>query len=748
MNWPKRMHSLLTMTIYFPEGQSTAIVGRVGSGKSSLLNALLGNMERISGRVNIKGSIAYVAQQAWIFNGTLRDNILFHKPFDAERYERILSACALQQDLTILPSGDLTLIGDKGINLSGGQKQRISIARACYSEADVYLFDDPLAAVDAEVASHLLREVLGRHGLLAKKTRIIATHHPKLIQNADRIAMLEAGRLVEYGTYSKLTQSCNSRLNVFLISREAEEVEEAGMGSEVTTLNPHMTVGSSLLLFSLLGYLALAVGNIRAVKSLHAALLNCILRVPTSFFDTVYFYLQGRVVNRFSSDVAAVDNQLMNSLRSSIQTSLQCLVTFALTASLSPWIIIPLFFLSIFYFNVFVATSRQLKRIDSVSKSPIFSHFSETLLGVDTIRAYGLGSLFVEINAQRLDTNNMAVFAAAIANRWLAVLLETVGNVLTGLVAFASVATKGHLSAGFAGLVVSYALNLTQTLNWLVRMTAELESNIVCVERIKEYSELPLEAPWEVEDKPAVDWPQGGIEFVNYGTRYRPDLDPVLRSITCSIKPGEKIGIVGRTGSGKSSLVLGLFRVLEPAEGHIFIDGLDVSNLGLHDLRGRITLIPQDPVLFSGTLRFNLDPFNSYDDVTVWEALRLADLKSFVEELAGDAGLDMPVSEGGSNLSQGQRQLVCLARALLRRSKILVLDEATAAVDPQTDQLIQTTVRREFTSSTVLTIAHRLNTILDYDSLAPDLTIVGIYFKLLTTVTLIASMFIKAFPIF
>ncbi|VDL99366.1 unnamed protein product [Schistocephalus solidus] len=644
------------MTIYFPEGQSTAIVGRVGSGKSSLLNALLGNMERISGRVNIKGSIAYVAQQAWIFNGTLRDNILFHKPFDAERYERILSACALQQDLTILPSGDLTLIGDKGINLSGGQKQRISIARACYSEADVYLFDDPLAAIDAEVASHLLREVLGRHGLLAKKTRIIAAHHPKLIQNADQIAMLEAGRLVEYGTYSKLTQSRNSRLNVFLISREAEEVEEAGMGSEVTTLNPHMTVGSSLrsnhsavnppptqrsrslsksitdwptysrsrcsseskwvpekllacpppdlveiglflaavslaeneaadaeaateegpcesdqkesfqsltrqrgdhlrsevsscsnvsgprvksapetvkdgdrteastpqktspelpgakivtteqneekmatgrvkfvvfwayirrigsflcsvgllsmigaqlascgtglwladwsgdakaynnmttplanqttegsqrawrlliygflaflqVLFSLLGYLTLAVGNIRAVKSLHAAFLNCILRVPTSFFDTVP---QGRVVNRFSSDVAAVDNQLMNSLRSSIQTSLQCLVTFALTASLSPWIIIPLFFLSIFYFamqNVFVATSRQLKRIDSVSKSPIFSHFSETLLGVDTIRAYGFGSLFVEINAQRLDTNNMAVFATGIANR-------------------------------------------------------------------------------------------------------------------------------------------------------------------------------------------------------------------------------------------------------------------------------------------------------------------------------------------
>ncbi|KAL7053956.1 hypothetical protein AAHC03_026665 [Spirometra sp. Aus1] len=925
--------SIQNMTIYFPEGQSTAIVGRVGSGKSSLLNSLLGNMERISGRVNVKGSTAYVAQQAWIFNGTLRDNILFHKPFDAERYERILSACALQQDLAILPSGDLTVIGDKGINLSGGQKQRISIARACYSDAEVYLFDDPLAAVDAEVAGHLLREVLGRQGLLAKKTRIIATHNPKLIQYADRVAMIEAGRLMEYGTYSKLTQSRNSRLNVFLISRETEEAEE-GLGvatpnapvalvsnlsrnpsnmnhpppqcsrsvsksstdwpcysrsrcssaclpadlaelsvaeneasaaeaateegpldpdhqdfckslphqdddhgpTKISCSNlpvPHhssapptvkdgdttetpipqekapdqpetkiatierneetmatgrvklavfwayirrigsflcsagllsmigaqlascgtglwladwssdaktccnmtaplanqITEGSQrawrLLIygllaflqvsFSLIGYLALAVGNIRAVRSLHAALLNCILRVPTSFFDTVP---QGRVINRFSSDVAALDNQLMNSLRSAIQTALQCLVTLVLTASLSPWIIIPLIFLSIFYIamqNVFVATSRQLKRIDSVSKSPIFSQFSETLLGVETIRAYGLCAMFVNVNAQRLDANNRAVYASGIANRWLAILLETVGNVLTGLVALASVATKGRLSAGFAGLVVSYALNLTQTLNWLVRMTAELESNIVCIERIKEYSELPLEAPWEVEEKPAADWPQGGIEFVNYGTRYRPELDLVLRSITCSIRPGEKIGIVGRTGSGKSSMVLGLFRVLEPANGQIFIDGVDISGLGLHDLRGRITLIPQDPVLFSGTLRFNLDPFNSYDDATVWEALQLANLKSFVEEFASDVGLDMPVSEGGGNLSQGQRQLICLARALLRRSHILILDDATAAVDPQTDQLIQTTVRREFASSTVLTIAHRLNTIMDYD---------------------------------
>uniref|UniRef100_A0A5K3EWX4 ABC-type glutathione-S-conjugate transporter n=1 Tax=Mesocestoides corti TaxID=53468 RepID=A0A5K3EWX4_MESCO len=912
LSWaPDVEPAIQNITVYFAEGQSTAIVGRVGSGKSSLLNALLGNMELISGRVNIKGSLALVSQQAWIFNGTLRDNILFHKPYNAERYAKIIKACALEPDIKLLSDGDLTDIGDKGVNLSGGQKQRISLARACYADADVYLFDDPLAAVDAHVANHLLTHVIGRRGLLASKTRIIATHHPNAIAEADRVALLEGGRLVEYGTYTKLTAMKNSQLNIFLRSKElrkrllSEQVDSdqvpsrslerslsslrtrtpsesyqtphdaipgdfaepflqedqgrhaeheqddtasvhsrpdspkfdtirlrsssvkeakrsdakvdvsyklveggqdqsgnkpkktleetsatgrvkfsvfwiyirsiglgiflagvfflllnqlAWLGSNIwlaewsgdSARNKNLTdsanatgtmdsqtyrdlvarmnslrdlrlgiyglIGLAQVVFNLFACVLLAIGGVHAAKLLHHGLLECIMHVPISFFDSTP---QGRIMNRFSNDFATADSQLMRSLRSMITNSFICLITFALCAVPSAYILIPLVFLLAFYCvmqNLFVTTSRQLKRLDSVSKSPIFSHFAETLLGVDTIRAYRQCSLFVKTSDDRVDTNNRAYFSTLVANRWLSMILETVGNLLTLSVSIAFVATRDVLAAGFAGLVISYALNVTQSLSWLVRMSTEFETDIVSVERIKEYSELPIEAPWEVDEKkPPPQWPEGSLEFVNYSTRYREDLDLVLKSISFKINPGEKIGIVGRTGSGKSSLVLALFRVIEATEGEILIDGINIAKIGLHDLRGRLTLIPQDPVLFSGTLRFNLDPFNTYSDETVWEALTLANLRSFVENMSGGEGLDMVISEGGGNLSQGQRQLVCLARALLRRSKVLVLDEATAAVDPRTDQLIQQTVRNEFATSTVLTIAHRLDTILDYD---------------------------------
>ncbi|KAM3178202.1 hypothetical protein ACTXT7_003008 [Hymenolepis weldensis] len=888
---PDAEPSLHNITAYFPEGQSTVIVGRVGCGKTSLLNALLGNMELVTGRINIKGRLALVSQQAWIFNATLRDNILFHRPYDPERYAKIIKACALETDIKLLPDGDLTDIGDKGVNLSGGQKQRVSIARACYAEADVYLFDDPLAAVDAHVATHLLTHVFGRGGLLSGKTRIIATHHPNAIAAADRVAVLESGRLVEFGSYASLTGRPTSRLNAFLKSEELkkrllsesegvsefvsasapvtspcetvirrryrtstdstrpisivgpgdlaeltpmEESVESGaeidtdedlksisstasnkqrrqsegvtseekeepherqkhsteetsaighvkfavfwlyirhvgicsfiMGVVLLLLNqiswlgnnlwladwskeyvnssasnhitpqPKMEIGLRLGIYSIIGVsqfmftlascLLLAIGSVHAAKCLHHNLLSRILHVPTSFFDLVP---QGRIINRFSNDVSIADHHLMISFRSMTNTFFSCVVTFALSVVPSAYILIFLALLIAFYGFMqvlFVATRRQLQRLDSVSKSPIFSHFAETLLGTETIRAYGLCDLFVGTNDARIDANNRAMYCVIVANRWLSMMLETVGNLLTlaTSVAFVAATRGGSVNPGLAGLVISYTLNVTQGLSWFVRMASELETNVVSVERIHEYSELAIEAPWIVPDKrPPPQWPEGGIEFINYSTRYREDLDFVLKSISVSIRPSEKIGIVGRTGSGKSSLVLALFRIIEPTEGEIRLDGINISEIGLHDIRGRITLIPQvrlvhheDPVLFSGTLRFNLDPFNNYTDEAVWEALSTANLRSFVKE-ASNEGLSMPISEGGGNLSQGQRQLVCLARALLRRSKILVLDEATAAVDPHTDRLIQQAVRTEFADSTVLTIAHRLNTILDYD---------------------------------
>ncbi|KAJ8319363.1 hypothetical protein KUTeg_004454 [Tegillarca granosa] len=375
---------------------------------------------------------------------------------------------------------------------------------------------------------------------------------------------------------------------------------------------------------------------------------------------------------------------------------------------------VPLMILYIAVQRFYVATSRQLKRLESVSRSPIYSHFGETIVGVSTIRAYQQQGRFITESEYKVDENLICHFPAIIANRWLAIRLEFVGNCIVFFAALFAVIGRDSLSAGIVGLSITYALNVTQTLNWLVRMTTELETNIVAVERVKEYSETPTEAPWVIEDnRPEQKWPDSGrVVFNDYGVRYREGLDLVLKGISCTIEPGEKIGIVGRTGAGKSSLTMALFRIIEKAQGSIVIDGIDVSTIGLHDLRSKITIIPQEPILFSGSLRMNLDPFESYSDEDLWRALEHAHLKNFVSQLP--KGLQHECTEGGENLSVGQRQLVCLARALLRKTKILVLDEATAAVDLETDDLIQHTIRTEFSDCTILTIAHRLNTIMDY----------------------------------
>ncbi|CDQ87889.1 unnamed protein product, partial [Oncorhynchus mykiss] len=362
----------------------------------------------------------------------------------------------------------------------------------------------------------------------------------------------------------------------------------------------------------------------------------------------------------------------------------------------------------------YVATSRQLKRLESVTRSPIYSHFSETVTGSSVIRAYGRHDAFVLMSDMKVDDNQKSYYPGIVANRWLGVRIEFIGNCIVLFAALFAVIGKDKLNPGLVGLSVSYALLVTMSLNWMVRMTSDLESNIVAVERVKEYSETKIEAPWEVEDKkPSPDWPsQGKVEFLDYSVRYREGLDLVLKNLTLSVVGGEKIGIVGRTGAGKSSMTLCLFRLLEAAGGEITIDGVKISEIGLHDLRSKLTIIPQEPVLFSGSLRMNLDPFEKYNDGEVWKALELSHLNKFVSNQP--AKLELECSEGGENLSVGQRQLVCLARALLRKTRILILDEATAAIDLETDDLIQSTIRTQFEDCTVFTIAHRLNTIMDY----------------------------------
>uniref|UniRef100_A0A3B1IRS1 ATP binding cassette subfamily C member 3 n=1 Tax=Astyanax mexicanus TaxID=7994 RepID=A0A3B1IRS1_ASTMX len=858
-SWAKKdPPALQHINVMVPQGSLLAVVGHVGCGKSSLVAALLGEMEKLEGHISIRGSVAYVPQQAWIQNATLRDNILFGRPYVEQKYRCVLEACALTPDLEVLPGGDLTEIGEKGINLSGGQRQRVSLARALYSEADVYLMDDPLSAVDAHVAKHIFDHVIGPEGALRGKTRILVTHGISFLPQVDNILVLVEGMVSEMGSYQDLLKQ-NGAFAEFLRNYSLEDIIEEDEVTEVlideeesfpddalsnhTDMvdnepavnearrqfmrqisimsndleNPktksirkrrcserrpgeppqekkepkvekliqaetaetgrvkfkvyweyakavgpilslficflyasqsaaaiganiwlsqwtndsrdsvtaqekvHMRVGVYASLGITQGVLILAncllcraYSMLKAAHATHLTMLHAVLRAPQAFFEATP---SGRLLNRFSKDVDTIDSLIPDNIDIWMRTFWYTVNVLLVCSALTPMFLIVIVPLMMFYWWVqrfYVATSRQLKRLESVSRSPIYSHFSETITGTSVIRAYGRNSAFVLMSDMKVDENQKSYYPGIVSNRWLGIRIEFIGNCIVLFAAVFAVLEKENLSPGLVGLSVSYALQVTMSLNWMVRMTSDLESNIVAVERVKEYSETPPEAPWEVEDKkPPTDWPsEGNVEFADYSVRYREGLDLVLRNISLRVKGGEKIGIVGRTGAGKSSMTLCLFRLLEAAGGEITIDGVKIKEIGLHDLRSKLTIIPQEPVLFSGTLRMNLDPFEKYSDDDMWNALTLSHLHKFVSNQP--AKLALECSEGGENLSVGQRQLICLARALLRKTRILILDEATAAIDLETDDLIQSTIRTQFEDCTVFTIAHRLNTIMDY----------------------------------
>uniref|UniRef100_A0A673H1H0 ABC-type glutathione-S-conjugate transporter n=1 Tax=Sinocyclocheilus rhinocerous TaxID=307959 RepID=A0A673H1H0_9TELE len=797
------MVNFCRINVKVQRGSLVAVVGHVGSGKSSLLSAMLGEMEKKSG--HITGSVAYVPQQAWIQNATLKDNILFGRERKDSWYQKVLEACALLPDLEILPARDATEIGEKGLNLSGGQKQRASLARAVYRKADVYLLDDPLSAVDAHVGQHIFEKVIGPNGVLKNKTRVLVTHGLSFLPQADLILVMEDGEITEMGSYAELLSRKNTFadfVKAFSVSERKESATNRDMGSasiqtmeaisdteqeqdqeEVGRLTQadkahtgrvklemyveyFRTIGLAFIIpviflyafqqaaslaynywlslwaddpvvngtqvgtdlklgvFGALGFaqgiaifgttVAISLGGIIASRHLHLDLLNNVLHSPMSFFESTP---SGNLLNRFSKEIDAIDCMIPDGLKMMLGYMFKLLEVCIIVLMATPFagvIILPLTLLYAFIQSFYVATSCQLRRLESVSRSPIYTHFNETVQGAGVIRAFGEQSRFILLANSRVDHNQTSYFPRFVATRWLAVNLEFLGNLLVLAAAILSVMGRATLSPGIVGLAVSHSLQVTGILSWIVRAWTDVENNIVSVERVKEYAETTKEAPWAIEDSPLPsDWPKSGsIGFQEYGLQYRRGLDWALKEISLSVNEREKVGIVGRTGAGKSSLALGIFRILEAAKGKIFIDGINIAEIGLHELRSRITIIPQDPVLFSGSLRMNLDPFDGYTDEEVWRALELARLKNFVSGLPDK--LNHECSEGGENLSLGQRQLVCLARALLRKTKILVLDEATAAVDLETDNLIQSTIRTQFEDCTVLTIAHRLNTIMDY----------------------------------
>lgn len=802
--------TLSSVNLSIKRGQLVAIVGQVGSGKSSLLSAILGDLLKSEGELNVKGSIAYVPQTAWILNCTIRQNILFTKHYNHSLYNKVVDACCLRLDFQTIPGGEMTEIGEKGVNLSGGQKQRISLARAVYQNKEIYLLDDALSAVDSHVGASIFDDVIGPKGLLRRKTRIFVTNSLSVLPDVDVVVYLQDGRIMESGTYKALVQA-GGRFSEFVkehisFTVEGSSDEESGsvMGGRHRTISEYhsdslrsesqhfddpqsglqllqeetvetgsvklgvyMTylknVGPSLIaatvvgfaasrsfdiganlwlsewnkdekipeedrypgfrlgiyalfgicqgIFSFLGTAALANGTVRAARRLHDRMLGSVVRAPMYFFDTTPL---GRILNRFGKDIDQLDIQLPVMANLFLELLFQLIGMLLLMSSKMPFFLLGAIPLLCFYFviqKIYLQTLRQIKRLESVTRSPVYNHFSETLSGLSSIRGYFVQKDFVDRFDTKVDITQNCSYLLVVARMWMTTRLDTIGNIVVLLVTLMVVSQRGVIDDGLGGLLVSYVMASCFAFNFLVHYAAEMETAVVASERLEEYSTVQPEARWNIQPGPDSEWPkEGAVMFEGYSTRYRPGLDLVLRGVDLDIHPGEKIGIVGRTGAGKSSLTLSLFRIIESASGKITVDGVDISSVGLHDLRSRLGIIPQDPVLFSGTLRFNLDPNGDYSDSDLWIALERAHIK---EHFPG--GLETQITEGGQNISLGQRQLVCLARAVLKKPKVLVLDEATAAVDLETDTLIQETICRDFVGSTIITIAHRLHTVMDSD---------------------------------
>uniref|UniRef100_A0A4W5NGD4 Cystic fibrosis transmembrane conductance regulator n=1 Tax=Hucho hucho TaxID=62062 RepID=A0A4W5NGD4_9TELE len=730
---------------------------------SSLLSAILGELPHDKGVLKVKGQLTYASQQPWVFPGTIRSNILFGKELHPQKYEKVLRACALKRDMELLPDGDLTLIGDRGATLSGGQKARVNLARTVYQDADIYLLDDPLSAVDAEVGRHLFEQCIC--GILKNKPRILVTHQLQYLQAADQILVLKEGHMVARGTYSELqrsgvdftsllkreegpqapgaeTESRSPRSRTLSQNSVVSHTSSIRSGTEQLPVGPaeHVqtvveesrsegTIGVGLyvkylkagltgatLIFGFARSLVMFNVLVKAAQSLHNRMFNSILRTPVHFFDVNPIDVIYLVLNRFSKDIGQLDAALPWTFVDFVQIFLQIIGVVAVAASVIPWILIPLVPLIIVFLflrRYFLQTSRDVKRLESTARSPVFSHLSSSLQGLWTIRAFRAEERFQNTFDAYQDLHSESWFLFLVTSRWFAVRLDGMCAVFVTITAFGCLLLRDQMEAGSVGLALSYAVTLMGMFQWGVRQSAEVENMMTSVERVVEYTELESEAPWETQKRPPPEWPsQGLITFDRVSFSYSSDGPVVLKDMKAMFRPKEKVGIVGRTGAGKSSLVSALFRLAEP-EGRIYIDGILTSEIGLHDLRQKMSIIPQDPVLFTGTMRKNLDPFSQHTDEDLWNALQEVQLKSVVEELPNK--METVLAESGSNFSVGQRQLVCLARAVLRKNRILIIDEATANVDPRTDELIQTTIRDKFRECTVLTIAHRLNTIIDSD---------------------------------
>nr|CAD7458628.1 unnamed protein product [Timema tahoe] len=850
----------ISLTVH--PGRLLAVIGPVGSGKSSLLQMMLKELPLSNGKLSVNGKISYASQEPWLFAGSVRQNILFGQPYVRERYSQVVRVCALKRDFQLLPYGDRTIVGERGVSLSGGQRARINLARAVYMEADIYLLDDPLSAVDTHVGKHLFEDCISN--FLRDKACLLITHQLQYLKQVDHIVILNYGKIEAEGTYYELQAT---GLNFAKLLEEDHETEEDLKDPVLHPLEPllkQISFGSassiddrskvvpvevaeekttgrvggdvyaaylraggncSIVFFlfcmcflaqflascgdywitkwtnleemrykSLLDtnstvltdivnttttttpvtnstflepdgdlstewciyvYAAITIATIvislgrsflfftvcmRASQRLHNAMFDSITRATMWFFNN---NPSGRILNRFSKDMGSIDEMLPQSMIDCLQIGLSMVAIITVVAIVNPWLLLPTFVVGVIFYMlrvVFLATSRSVKRLEGVTRSPVFSHLNASIQGLTTIRAFGAQEILEKEFDNHQDLHSSAWYLFIASSRTFGFWLDIACLVYIVIVTLSFLVIGGGHDAvlvdewrvsrhginplasfvpdefgGNVGLAITQAIGLTGMCQWGMRQSAELENQMTSVERILEYTKIEREPALESppDKKPPKEWPQNGtVKFQNLFLKYNKDEGPVLNNLNFIIESKQKVGIVGRTGAGKSSLISALFR-LAPLEGKVWIDGIDTSSIGLHDLRSKISIIPQEPVLFSGTMRKNLDPFDEYSDEILWQSLDEVELKEAVADLP--SGLSSVMSEGGSNFSVGQRQLVCLARAIVKNNRILVLDEATANVDPQTDALIQHTIRRKFEECTVLTIAHRLHTVMDSD---------------------------------
>ncbi|KAJ3100518.1 Multidrug resistance-associated protein 1 [Phlyctochytrium planicorne] len=799
----------LSLTI--PKGKLTAVVGVVGSGKSSLLSAILGEMTKLEGSVFICGTPALCQQHPWLLSQTFEQNILFGLPKDQQRFDAAVAACGLNSDVDQLEHGFDTQIGEKGISLSGGQKARVALARAVYdSNADIFLLDDPLAALDARVGRMVFENCIV--GLLNGKTRVLITHQLHVLPDVDRIVVLKNGEVAEQGSFDELmatdgvlkemmkdhklddksdeepTETDNtqiprtptpsmqkevnakeptpskkpkSKMNNLIAEEERQRgsmsfevikeyvricggtpilvaftimmiLQTAGMFTRSVWLvwwgdqkfsnlsnqdyfNGYAVIGVVGIVAIISCSLMIAISGYFAGRTMHNEALAGLIKAPMSFFDSQPI---GRIINRMSKDVEGLDREIWLTMLNFFFMIASLIAMITSLAYTTPYILILFAALSVIYYvllKYYRNSNRELKRIAAIEKSPLNAHISECLSGVVTVRAFGAEQRVILALREYLDRSNKANFAQLSIRVWLGIRIQLFSCFVVLFICLFGILSPNY-SPSLMGLAIQSTSDLSIMLWMLTAMTAQLEADFVSLERLLEYSKrLPDEGPRELPSDPkAAQWPKSGvIEVKDLQVKYASSTDPVIKGLNLSIRAGEKIGIVGRTGSGKSTFLTALFRLVEPHAGSITIDGKDITTLGLKTLRSRLQIIPQEPVLFTGTVRSNIDPENLFDDSKIWAALEMVGLKEFVT--SKDTKLEFPIEENGNNLSVGQRQLLILARALCVNPKILVMDEASSSVDGAADSLIQASIQEHFGHATVISIAHRLNTIANFD---------------------------------